>query len=324
MVGQSAVSGTHGGPDAAGVPRWDFSTNANACGPAPGVLRAVQQADVTRYPDPNYAALRVQLAAFHTVSADRIVIAASASEFILRMTAAVARLWPGASVHAPQPGYADYARAAQAFSLRQVNMAGDALLSWHTEPGSPDGASRRPPTTREGAVQVVDRAYEPLRLDGERSVLPSRAWQLMSPNKALGLTGVRGAYAIAPLESEALCATLDALAPSWPVGAQGVAMLSSWVTGETQAWLADCLPVLREWKRQQLALCAELGWVCLDSVTPFYLMQWPDIHLLPRLRTLGVKLRDTSTMGLPGHVRLSVQSPQAQHALRDAWREMSA
>jgi len=324
MVGQSAVSGTHGGPDAAGVPRWDFSTNANACGPAPGVLQAVQHADVTRYPDPDYSALREQLAAFHTVSADRIVIAASASEFIFRMTAAVARLWPGASVHAPQPGYADYGRAAQAFGLRQVNMTGDALLSWHTEPGSPDGVSRRPPTTREGAVQVVDAAYAPLRLDGERSVLPSHAWQLMSPNKALGLTGVRGAYAIAPPESEALCATLDALAPSWPVGAQGVAMLASWGTAETQTWLADCLPVLREWKRRQLALCAELGWVCLDSVTPFYLMQWPDPQQLLRLRAHGVKLRDTSTMGLPGHVRLSVQPPQAQQALHDAWREVSA
>lgn len=318
------MSGIHGGPDAAGVPRWDFSTNANACGPAPGVLRAVQQADVTRYPDPNYAALRVQLAAFHTVSADRIVIAASASEFIFRMTAAVARLWPGASVHAPQPGYADYGRAAQACGLRQVNMAGDALLSWHTEPGSPDGVSRRPPATREGAVQVVDAAYAPLRLDGERSVPPSHAWQLMSPNKALGLTGVRGAYAIAPLESEALCATLDALAPSWPISAQGVAMLSSWGTGDTQAWLADCLPVLCEWKRQQLALCAELGWACLDSVTPFYLVRWPDTQLLPHLRTLGVKLRDTSTMGLPGHVRISVQPPQVQQALRDAWHEVSA
>jgi histidinol-phosphate aminotransferase len=173
-------------------------------------------------------------------------------------------------------------------------------------------------------VQVVDGAYEPLRLDGERIVLPSHAWQLMSPNKALGLTGVRGAYAIAPLESEALRATLDALAPSWPVSAQGVAMLSSWVTGDTQAWLADCLPVLREWKRQQLALCTELGWVCLDGVTPFYLVRWPHAQLLPRLRALGIKLRDTSTMGLPGHVRLSVQPPQAQQALRDAWREVSA
>ena len=67
----------HGGPDAAGVPRWDFSTNANACGPAPRVLLSIRQADAARYPDPSYTALREQLASFHAVPSDRIVIAAT-------------------------------------------------------------------------------------------------------------------------------------------------------------------------------------------------------------------------------------------------------
>ena len=52
----------HGGPDAAGIPVFDFSTNSNACGPCPMALAAVQQADATRYPDPAYTALRAQLA----------------------------------------------------------------------------------------------------------------------------------------------------------------------------------------------------------------------------------------------------------------------
>ena len=55
----------HGGPDAQGVPRWDFSTNANACGPCPTALAAIQAADASRYPDPLYTALRARLAAFH-------------------------------------------------------------------------------------------------------------------------------------------------------------------------------------------------------------------------------------------------------------------
>jgi signal transduction histidine kinase len=53
----------HGGTDALGVPRWDFSTNANACGPCPSALKAVQQADARHYPDPAYTALRESLAA---------------------------------------------------------------------------------------------------------------------------------------------------------------------------------------------------------------------------------------------------------------------
>jgi histidinol-phosphate aminotransferase len=317
------VSGVqHGGPDAGGVPRWDFSTNANACGPAPQVLLAIRQADAARDPDPAYTALREQLAGFHSVPVERIVIAASASEFILRMTMAVARHWPQASVHVPRPGYADYERAARAGGLRCA-PAGEALLVWHTEPGSPQGLSQRMPATREGAVLVIDCAYAPLRLDGEAPDMPAHAWQLISPNKALGLTGVRGAYAIAPVGAGELQQTLEQLAPSWPIGAHAVAMLSAWVSDETQAWLADCRPTLREWKRQQLACCAELGWQCNDSVTPFFVLPWADAASLARLREQGVKLRDTTSMGLPGHVRLSVQAPAAQQALREAWHKVS-
>ena len=61
----------HGGPDALGVPRHDFSTNANACGPAPMALEQVRQVDVRRYPDPSHAALRQQLARLHGVEPAR-------------------------------------------------------------------------------------------------------------------------------------------------------------------------------------------------------------------------------------------------------------
>ena len=81
----------HGGPDASGIPAHDFSTNSNACGPCPVALAAVRQADATRYPDPAYTALRAQLAAFHDVAPQRIVLAGSASEFIHRITALAVR-----------------------------------------------------------------------------------------------------------------------------------------------------------------------------------------------------------------------------------------
>ena len=50
-------------------------------------LSALEQADATRYPDPNYTALRAALAGFHRVDQARIVIAGSASEFIFRTSA---------------------------------------------------------------------------------------------------------------------------------------------------------------------------------------------------------------------------------------------
>ncbi len=318
----------HGGPDAQGVPRWDFSTNANACGPAPAALRALQEADPGRYPDPGYQALRERLAEFHRVPADRIVLAASASEFIGRFTAAVAQRWPQASVHVPRPGYGDYERAMQAQRLRAASLPGDARLVWHTEPASPRGISRRPPVLRDESLLVIDAAYAPLQLEGEALAAPATAWQLMSPNKALGLTGVRAAYAIAPASSESMCESLARLAPSWPLGAHGVAMLTAWVSAPVQQWLRASLDTLRVWKQRQWAQHQAMGWICEPSVTPFYVARIADESLLPqqlqRLRAQGVKLRDATSLGLPGCVRVSVQAPDAQDALQAAWQRALA
>lgn len=306
----------HGGPDAQGIPRWDFSTNANACGPAPIAWDAV---DAGRYPDPSYTGLRAALAEHHGVAADRIVIAASASEFIARISTAVALAQPGAGVFIPRPCYGDYAAAAAARGLREVERDAAALV-WHASPGSPQGRSTALACVA-GAVHVIDCAYAPLQLCGPRHRVPAAAWQLWSPNKALGLTGVRAAYAIAP-EADALLQPLLDLAPSWPVGAHGVAMLGAWTEPATQQWLHDSLATLRRWKARQLDLCATLGWRCEDSETPFHVARADGlVERLPRLRGQGIKLRDTGSMGLPGAVRVSVQPPDAQDALARAWRE---
>lgn len=317
----------HGGPDALGVPAWDFSTNANACGPAPSVWRAVQQADATRYPDPASTALREALAAFHGVPASRIVVGVSVSELIMRMTAAVARWSPSASVFVPQPAYSDYAHAARAHGLVLQSDPLQAQLVWHTLPSSPQGRVEPVPVMSNHAVAVLDCAYLPLCWDHRLgpATLPPSAWQFWSPNKATGLTGVRAAYAIAPGGSEELQALMEAMAPSWPLGAHGVALLQAWVEPVAQEWLRASLGTLRGWHAMQQARCESMGWTCQPSSTPFFVARctagdaapWPD--MLARLRARGVKLRDTASMGLPGWVRLSVQPPAAQQALARAW-----
>jgi len=163
-----------------------------------------------------------------------------------------------------------------------------------------------------------------------RTTWPNSAWQLWSSNKALGLTGVRGAYAIAPdnAAGRSCRRQLEALAPSWPLGAHGVAMLFAWTLLETQAWLQASLVTLRDWKRQQVASCADLGWTCEPSVVPFFTARWPAAlvttadrgRVLARLREGGIKLRDAEPLGLVGSVRISVQRPAAQQALVRHWR----
>jgi len=323
---------SHGGADGQGVPLHDFSSNSNACGPCPQALAAVQQADASAYPDPGYAALRAQLAAFHRVPVHRLLVGGSASEFIFRVTSLAAQR-SGAAVWLPSSSYGDYAQAAQAWKLPVVAEPAQASLRWACDPSSPLGTAQAglEQLIDSSGLCVLDRAYEPLRLGDApawRAETLQQFWQLWTPNKALGLTGVRAAYVVAPLESEALVAQLESLAPSWPVGAHGVAMLQAWTLPEVQAWLDGSLASLREWKARQIALCESLGWTCLPSEANFFCAR-PALprgvsltQALAQLRGKGIKLRDTTSFGLPGQVRVSVMPPDAQDALHNAWQHI--
>ncbi len=348
----------HGGTDTYGLPAFDFSTNSNACGPCPLAQSAISQADATRYPDPSYTALRDKLAAFHGCEASRIVIAGSASEFIFRISA-LAKLQGVRSVYVPPHSFGDYAHAAQAWDLPLATDAKDAGLVWHCQPSSPLGQINSDDIeTSSTAIHVLDLAYAPLQLSGSLLSFPRRrestsatidsrlrgnddanfcgndgsnssVWQLYSPNKALGLTGVRAAYAIAPLGSDLLVNQMAGLSASWPLGAHGVTLLESWVTADVQTWLGNSLQTLQVWKTRQIALLESLGWTCQPSVTNFFCAT-PRLtngltleQALTALRGQGIKLRDTTSFSLPGQVRLSVQPPAAQDALRDAWQHIN-
>lgn len=321
----------HGGPDAQGAPQVDFSTNSNACGPCPHALAAVQAADPTRYPDPAYTRLRADLAHRHGVDVWRVVLAGSASEFIFRITGWVRRAG-GSTVHLPAHAYGDYAAAANAWGLRRVDSADVADLVWACEPASPTGQAHAGwPEALARSPLVLDCAYEPLRLDGMPTLQGAQrdaVWQLFSPNKALGLTGVRAAYAIAPMHSADTAAALEALAPSWVLGAHGAAMLETWAQPQTASWLAQSLGTLRNWKAQQCGALQALGWQCMPGDANYVCARPPEgvdaAALCERLRAQGIKLRDATSFGLPGWVRLGVLAPAAQEALVQALNQETA
>lgn len=322
----------HGGPGADGPARFDFSTTANACGPCPAALAALREAPYQHYPDPAYTVLREQLAALHRVAPQRLLLAASASEFIFRITAVSSKGPVSVPVHA----FGDYAAAARAHGRQVVHTPADASLVWFADPASPTGQGMLLPAEPAGFTPrphgspatwtVLDRAGEPLRLEGASAWAGDQAdsvFQLYSPNKALGLTGVRGAYAIVPLHSCSLVQRLEATCPSWPLGAAGVALLTAWASPAVQQWLADARTTLRAWKQRQTEGLSELGWRVQPSVTNYFLLHPPAsigmdaeafaVHVVqPALAAAGVAWRHTASFGLPGAWRVSVQPPAAQ------------
>jgi histidinol-phosphate aminotransferase len=320
----------HGGPDAQGSAPHDFSTCAHPLGPCPGAWQAVQAADALRYPDPHSTALRLRLAAHHDLSPERVLLAASASEFIQRITAAALALHDGPVV-VPARAYGDYAAAAQAWGrpvvVADANTGRPAALRWCADPGSPCGQDDPTPANPDTAPTVLDRAYTPLRLTGSSpwsSDAGDGVFQLWTPNKALGLTGVRGAYAIAPRHALGpLLIRLRALEPSWPLGAHAVAMLNAWCEADTATWLASTLPALAQARAALTAGLVQRGFAPRPGVAPFVCARVPArwCHAGPALREHGVAVRDCSSFGLPGHWRMNALPAASCAAL---WRVLDA
>ena len=120
---------------------------------------------------------------------------------------------------------------------------------------------------------------------------------------------------------------LQSLAPSWPLGAHGVALLTAWVQPPVQQWLQASLLTLRGWKTTQQALCQALGWHEVPgSLANYFVARVSPIAVpalasaLQAVRAQGIKLRDGASFGLPGHVRLGVLAPASQQALQQAWQ----
>ena len=214
----NATLRVHGGNDLLGQPEIEFSSNANACGPCPTAVRAIEQVDPSYYPESGYLTLRRQLANFHGVGMDRLLIAASGSEFITRITAMTSVQGRG-SVWLPKHAYADYATAANAYQLPRAAMPEEAGLVWCCDPTSPLGQTDEL-LARVGQLKgtvALDRAYEPLRLEGALPLDPAaldKVWQLWTPNKVLGLPGIRAAYAIAPVGAQPQVLQMQQLAAS--------------------------------------------------------------------------------------------------------------
>jgi histidinol-phosphate aminotransferase len=337
----------HGGPDGGPPIDHDFSTNANPLGPPPQIAAVLKATDRTRYPDPRYLALRDRLAAWHGVAMSRVFPSAGTSEAIRRLTL-LAFIRGCRTVWVPSPGYADYPAAARALGMTVREYASGELLLralqhvdapdlvWLCEPCNPTGQSApesfwtalNEVVTRQPMSIALDRAYEPLRLQDACPVpaaLAHLAWQCFSPNKALGLTGVRAGYVLAPAQDELhLCCGFESLAPSWVLSAEGVAVLDALSTPETHTWLQQSLVELTQWKRAQHDAFETLGWRQQPSVVPFWLARPQEQgdalrRRLQHLRAGGIKVRDAGSFGLPGWLRVSVQPLASQRALVQRW-----
>jgi histidinol-phosphate aminotransferase len=316
----------HGGTDSMPDPRYDFSSNANPLGPCPSVLAAVRSADVTRYPDPLYAHLRATLAAHHRTTPDRIVVGAGASELILRLIVCI-----GGAVQQLVPTFSEYGRGARlagrrlvssrspaAFVRSQSKHPGVGFICWPNNPTGDLWSAEFVSAAAAKGPLVVDLAYSPL-CDGAHAAAieaaAAPAYRLYSPNKAFGLTGVRGAYLVTPRIDRRIAKA----APSWVIGRDAVAMLEAAMEPRAREWLARGRPEWLRWRARLARGLQQLGVAVRESPATFLLANVGNAaRVSAHLRRHDVRVRDCSSFGLRQWIRLSAQPPAAQKALLTA------
>jgi len=325
----------------------DFSTNANAYGPPPGVREAVIAAAsglaLEAYPDRQALGLRRALAAHLHTTIEHILPGNGTAELIQLVALAYLEAGDRAMVIGPTFGeYARFARLARAqvdewHTHPEDNFAIDSQaianqldhrpyrIVFLCNPNNPTGqalpatimtdlAAGNPKT-----LFVVDEAYLAFAGQAVSSVagMAPNLLVLRSMTKDYALAGLRLGYALGHAQ---VLAALRKIQPPWsvngPAQAAGVAALAH------SYYLQATLPRLRaEALRLQAALQA-LGYASVPGVVHFFLIQTransqqPDgASLRSALRRCGLLVRDTTSFGLPDYVRIAARRPEENDRL---------
>lgn len=321
----------HGGPDGGPEPRFDFSSNANHLGPAPVLRRLLSAVRSDLYPDPAYAALRSRLATSCSATPDRVAVGAGAAELIFRSI--LSR--PGA-VLSFRPAFGEYHRCARVLGRETVSAASEEEFlanipvqgtAFVCLPNNPDGRLPSAAFLSAAALQcqsqesrlVLDLAYAPLC--EHLPTLPEAADWMFAPNKPFGATGIRAGWMLCAGKAHA--EHLRALAPAWIVGTHGVALLEWSISPEGLAWLARTRLELWSARRAFAQQLKTAGFEVLETCANWLVMRSPAPETAIALRNCGIRVRDTANMGLPGWLRISVQSKSAGDALLTALRTIA-
>ena len=310
----------------------DFSANINPLGTAPGVLQAIQGVDPAAYPDPACLALREDLGAHLELAPDRILVGNGSTELIYLLARAC--LEPGARVVIFAPAFGEYEAACrmQGADVGFIHAGRDGEFQWNLagaldllhaqqpslvflgNPNNPTGRylGQEPVEQLAGAVSksgllVLDEAYlsfierswdsRPL-LDRGNVVL------LRSMTKDHALAGLRLGYL---LGLPGTLARIGAFRYSWSVNALAQAAGSAALAHQDH--VARGREVVRSGKDYLHQELRRLGLKCMPSAANFLLVEVGDAAGL-RARLLkdhAVCVRECTSFGLPGHIRIGVR-----------------
>jgi len=317
----------------------DFSANLNPFGPPPGIKKAMGKADISGYPDSRATGLRRLLADKLGVSDENVLVGSGSVELI--RLAALAYFGRGDSVLIIEPTFGEYEvacqisgasiikqrRAPKSFQLDIEETIG--LIQQHRpkgifidNPNNPTGQYlsqakfEKLLDAGKDSLVVLDEAYITFVDDVWSSLDMIRGNNLLilrSMTKDYALAGLRLGYGVGGKE---IISTLSRICPPWSVNT--VAQQAGLVAVAAEGYLKQCQIKLKPVKTYLVAELSRLGLPPVPSAANFLLVEVGNAPKFRReLLQRRVLVRDCTSFGLPGYVRISPRTlPECRRLVR--------
>lgn len=335
----------HGGIDYEELARWglsaadviDFSSNILPYGPAPSVIKAIRGVAISGYPDRDCLQLKRSIADNFNIAFETILVGNGCCELIHQIALGIIRT--GDSILVVGPTFSEYVRASRiaggeivrcdaiaennfAVPSEQIELALDSQsfrVVWICNPNNPTGQSisqqailnwlTRFPQT----VFVVDEAYIEFSTSTESLVNYATAnlIVLRSMTKAYAMAGLRLGFAVV---REPWHSVLQGRRIPWSVNA--LAQAAGIAALQDSKYYGAAMLRLAESKRLLVESLIEKGFRVIASDTGYFLMATADAgQLREDLLKHGLMIRDCTSFGLAGFVRIAVGTEDQNHRL---------
>ncbi|HUS03948.1 MAG TPA: histidinol-phosphate transaminase [Dehalococcoidia bacterium] len=321
----------------------DFSANLNPFGPPPGVMEAVNEVDISHYPDSEASYLRRSLAEKLGIKAENILVSSGSTELI--RLAALAYFGNGDRVLIIEPTYGEYQVACQisGASLVKQHLSSQngfwlnttetvELIRQHCpkgifvcNPNNPTGrylsqaAFERILDAGKNSLIVLDEAYVSfvdnawssldLALHSSLQVERSNLLVLRSMTKDYAMPGLRLGYGVARGK---IIANLRRICPPWNVNT--LAQKAGTIAIAKEEYLKQCQVELKEAKDYLKVALLGLGLPPLPSEANFFLVEVGNASRFRReLLKRKILVRDCTSFGLPQYIRIASRTlPECQ------------
>lgn len=328
-----------------------LASNENPLGPSPKALEAIAAAlpGLHRYPDAQTIDLRQAIADKYRLSPEQIIVTNGGDELITLVSETF--LDSGDEIVVPDPSFSEYEFGGQLMgaTIRKVPLADGfrydarSILAAITErtrllyvcsPNNPTGTmlpkselQRLLDELPKRVLVVLDSAYSHYVTSSDytdgiefvRAGYPVLVLQTFS--KVYGLAGVRVGFGAASPD-----VIRNILQVKEPFNVNALAQAAAAAALKDDEHVERSRELVAQERRRLYGVFRELGLGYTESMSNFILVELgPDAkQLYHQLMTNGIIVRYGGTWDLPGHVRITVGTPEENDILIEALHRMSA